>query len=102
MGERGSQPGYLGNRDSHCHVSGPMENRAYRPPFPMNTRLMPCPREAATLNTDALRASFLLDDLFVPGEVGLVYTDLDRAVVGSAIPISQPLELGNENGRASC
>jgi len=63
----------------------------------MNTRLMPSPREAATLDTDALRATFLLDDLFTPGEVRLVYTDLDRAVVGSAIPTSQPLELGTDD-----
>ena len=63
----------------------------------MNTRLMPSPREAATLDTAALRATFLLDDLFAPGEVRLVYTDLDRAVVGSAIPTTQPLDLGNDD-----
>ncbi|MEI8038662.1 MAG: hypothetical protein WCJ14_09750 [Verrucomicrobiota bacterium] len=63
----------------------------------MNTRLMPSPREAATLDTAALRSSFLLDDLFVPGALGLVYTDLDRAVVGSAIPTTQPLELGADD-----
>ncbi|MEI8038578.1 MAG: 5-dehydro-4-deoxy-D-glucuronate isomerase [Verrucomicrobiota bacterium] len=63
----------------------------------MNTRLMPSPRETATLDTAALRATFLLDDLFVPGEVTLVYTDLDRAVVGSAMPTTQPLELGNDD-----
>lgn len=63
----------------------------------MNTRLMPSPRETTTLDTAALRATFLLDDLFAPGEVRLVYTDLDRAVVGSAIPTTQPLELGNDD-----
>jgi len=63
----------------------------------MITRLMPSPRETATLDTDALRSTFLLDDLFAPGEVRLVYTDLDRAVVGSAIPTTQPLDLGNDD-----
>ncbi|MDH4444189.1 MAG: 5-dehydro-4-deoxy-D-glucuronate isomerase [Akkermansiaceae bacterium] len=59
----------------------------------METRLMPSPREAAVLDTDELRATFLLEDLFLVGQVCLVYTDLDRAIVGSAIPNGQPLEL---------
>jgi 4-deoxy-L-threo-5-hexosulose-uronate ketol-isomerase len=63
----------------------------------MESRLMPSPREAAILDTEELRASFLLDELFVSGEVGLVYTDLDRAVVGSAIPTSTALDLGNDD-----
>ena len=46
---------------------------------------MPSPREAAVLDTAEMRASFLLDELFITGEVCLVYTDLDRAVVGSWI-----------------
>lgn len=62
----------------------------------METRLMPSPREAAILDTDESRATFLLEDLFLPGQVCLVYTDLDRAIVGSAIPTSTPLTLGND------
>ena len=58
---------------------------------------MPSPREAAVLDTAEMRASFLLDELFITGEVCLVYTDLDRAVVGSAIPTTAPLELGNDD-----
>ena len=54
---------------------------------------MPSPREAAVLDTDELRATFLLEDLFLVGQVCLIYTDLDRAIVGSAIPNGQPLEL---------
>lgn len=63
----------------------------------METRLMPSPRETAVLDTEELRAAFLLDELFVSGEIGMYYTDLDRAVVGSAIPIGSPLELGNDD-----
>ncbi|MEI7955723.1 MAG: 5-dehydro-4-deoxy-D-glucuronate isomerase [Verrucomicrobiota bacterium] len=62
----------------------------------MPSRQMPSSREAALLDTTALRAAFLLEDLFVAGEVNLVYTDLDRAIVGSAMPTSQPLVLGND------
>src|SRR5262249_20793842 len=31
--------------------------------------------------------------LFTPGQVDLVYTDADRAIVGSAVPTSSPLKL---------
>ena len=45
------------------------------------------------MNTAELRAAFLIDDLFTPGQIELVYTDLDRAVVGGAIPLAKPLSL---------
>jgi 4-deoxy-L-threo-5-hexosulose-uronate ketol-isomerase len=63
----------------------------------MKTRLMPSPREAAVLDTDELRAAFLLDELFSPGEIALVYTDLDRAIVGSAVPTSTALVLATDD-----
>ena len=46
-----------------------------------------------SLNTMGLREKFLLDSLFTKGELQLVYTDLDRAIVGSAVPADEPLEL---------
>ncbi len=62
----------------------------------METRLMPSARETAVLDTAELRASFLLDRLFTIGELDLVYTDLDRAVVGSAVPTTDALDLSND------
>ncbi|WP_353568464.1 5-dehydro-4-deoxy-D-glucuronate isomerase [Haloferula sargassicola] len=53
----------------------------------------PSPSEAAMLDTVGLRESFLLEDLFQPGELTLVYTDLDRAIVGSAVPTGSALKL---------
>ena len=47
------------------------------------------------MSTDELRQSFLLSDLFVAGQVNLKITDLDRAVVGGAVPTTQPLTLPN-------
>lgn len=44
-------------------------------------------------NTRELRQGFLLDGLFTPGTIDLVYTDLDRAIVGSAVPLGVPLAL---------
>ncbi|GAA5115698.1 5-dehydro-4-deoxy-D-glucuronate isomerase [Luteolibacter yonseiensis] len=63
----------------------------------METRLMPSPRETAVLDTQELRAAFLLDELFFTGEVNLIYTDLDRAIVGSVIPTEGTLVLGNDD-----
>jgi 4-deoxy-L-threo-5-hexosulose-uronate ketol-isomerase len=45
------------------------------------------------LSTAELRQRFLLEDLFAPGAVRLVRTDLDRALVGSAVPDSGRLAL---------
>ncbi len=45
------------------------------------------------LSTEELRASFLLEDLFAPGVVQLVYVDLDRTVIGSAVPLAEPVQL---------
>jgi 4-deoxy-L-threo-5-hexosulose-uronate ketol-isomerase len=63
----------------------------------METRLMPSPRETAVLETEELRAAFLLDELFVTDEINLVYTDLDRAIIGSAIPTDGVLLLPNDD-----
>ena len=45
------------------------------------------------LNTAEIRDGFLLDGLFTHGKIDLVYTDLDRAIVGSAVPLHEPLTL---------
>lgn len=46
-----------------------------------------------TMDTAALRQGFLVADLFEPGLIRLVYTDLDRAIIGSAVPGATPLDL---------
>ena len=45
------------------------------------------------MTTDELRDAHLIGGLFAPGEVALRYTDVDRAVAGSAVPLRQPLAL---------
>jgi 4-deoxy-L-threo-5-hexosulose-uronate ketol-isomerase len=47
----------------------------------------------ARMSTEDLRSTFLIDDLFEPGIVQLVYVDLDRTVIGSAVPLTEPLVL---------
>jgi 4-deoxy-L-threo-5-hexosulose-uronate ketol-isomerase len=52
------------------------------------------PRSAAEMDTDTLRANFLIDDLFNADAVSLTYTHYDRMIVGGAVPASAPLALG--------
>jgi len=59
----------------------------------MKSITLPGKAETKQLDTAGLRSNFLLGDLFVPGELKLVYTDLDRAIVGAACPLSKPLDL---------
>lgn len=51
------------------------------------------PETGATMGTDELRANFLMDGLFSPGRVSLVYSHYDRMVVGGAVPSNGPLTL---------
>jgi 4-deoxy-L-threo-5-hexosulose-uronate ketol-isomerase len=46
-----------------------------------------------TMTSEELRETFLIDDLFHPGQIGLTYVDLDRTVIGSAVPTGEPLFL---------
>jgi len=46
------------------------------------------------MTTAELRESYLIDNLFKSAEVQLVYTDLDRAIVGSVVPGGKKLALG--------
>ncbi len=46
-----------------------------------------------TMTTSELRETFLVADLFESGKISLAYVDLDRTVIGSAVPIDAPLRL---------
>jgi 4-deoxy-L-threo-5-hexosulose-uronate ketol-isomerase len=65
-------------------------------------RRMPRPVEVARMTTAELRAAFLVPALYVPGQMQLNFTDLDRFVVGGAVPTTAPLTLENhkETGRS--
>jgi len=45
------------------------------------------------MTTDELRAAFLIEDLFRPDEVVLHPVDLDRVIIGSAVPTKKTLPL---------
>ena len=48
------------------------------------------------MNTEELRETFLLEDFFQPGEIEFAYVDLDRTVIGSAVPTTAALKLETE------
>lgn len=45
------------------------------------------------MTTEDLRTAFLVQELFQPGSIDLVYVDLDRTVIGSAVPLDEALTL---------
>jgi len=45
------------------------------------------------MSTNELRSGFLIDALFTADSIDLVYVDLDRTVIGSAVPVTKPLAL---------
>jgi 4-deoxy-L-threo-5-hexosulose-uronate ketol-isomerase len=59
----------------------------------METRYLADGVRYATMTAAELRDTFLIPSLFAPGETQLVYCEADRAVIGSAVPLAQPLTL---------
>jgi 4-deoxy-L-threo-5-hexosulose-uronate ketol-isomerase len=45
------------------------------------------------LTTSEMREAYLIDNLFVAGEVSLCYTDVERSITGSAVPLGEALSL---------
>ena len=55
---------------------------------------LPAPERFKTMDTSEMRSHFLVQNLFTEGEVNLRMADLDRVVVGGAVPTgSAPLAL---------
>jgi len=51
------------------------------------------PEDAKTYQTERLRKNFLIETLFSPDEVNMVYSMYDRLVVGGAMPVNEALRL---------
>ena len=58
----------------------------------MELRTAASPRDVKHYTTERLREEFLIQNLFVPGEIKLVYSHIDRIITGAAVPV-KPLVL---------
>jgi 4-deoxy-L-threo-5-hexosulose-uronate ketol-isomerase len=61
----------------------------------MQTRHAVDPVRYRQLSGEELRRSFLVEDLFAPGEVRLLHWEAERTIIGSASPTAGPLALPN-------
>ena len=59
----------------------------------MEHRYACAPEHVAAMRTNELRERFLVENLFVPGEVTLVYSHQDRVIVGGAAPVDGSLPM---------
>jgi 4-deoxy-L-threo-5-hexosulose-uronate ketol-isomerase len=59
----------------------------------METRYAIHPDQAKTLDTAGLRREFLIQQLFQAGTLKLLYSHVDRMLVGAAVPTTDVLEL---------
>ncbi|APU16248.1 MULTISPECIES: 5-dehydro-4-deoxy-D-glucuronate isomerase [Actinoalloteichus] len=60
----------------------------------MDVRYATNPDDARSYGTAELRSRYLVEDMFVPGELRLTYSHQDRVVLGGAMPAERPLALG--------
>ncbi|MCR5332112.1 MAG: 5-dehydro-4-deoxy-D-glucuronate isomerase [Lachnospiraceae bacterium] len=59
----------------------------------MEIRTYSSPRDVKLYDTERLREEFLIDDLFKPDDIKLVYSYIDRIITGSAVPVNKELKL---------
>ena len=63
----------------------------------MELRTAASPKDVKHYTTDRLREEFLVQDLFVKNEVKMVYSHIDRIIIGAAVPTtSLSLDAGSE------
>jgi 4-deoxy-L-threo-5-hexosulose-uronate ketol-isomerase len=59
----------------------------------MEVRYSPDQNGFKRMTTDELRKTFLIETLFRKNETSMVYSDIDRSITGSAVPVGQILKL---------
>ena len=59
----------------------------------MEVRPAANPNDVKHYDTERLRHDFLIQDLFVKGEIKTIYSQIDRIIIGSATPTNEALKL---------
>lgn len=67
----------------------------------MEIRYLADPIRFQRMTTSELRQNMLVENLFQAGELRLVYSDADRAIVGAAVPANKPLTLSGSKELAA-
>lgn len=57
----------------------------------MEVRYSPDKNGFKKFTTDELRKSFLIETLFQKNKIPMVYSDVDRSLTGSAVPVGKSL-----------
>jgi len=59
----------------------------------MDVRFSTDPMSFQGMTSEELRSLFLIERLFAADEIPMVYSDIDRSIVGSAVPVAARLQL---------
>jgi 4-deoxy-L-threo-5-hexosulose-uronate ketol-isomerase len=59
----------------------------------MQIRFESSRKEVAQMDTRTLRDNFLVENIFVDGEIRFVYSHYDRVIIGGVIPVNGPIGL---------
>jgi len=59
----------------------------------MEVRTACSPKDSKYYTTDRLREEFLIEEVFIPDEIKMVYSQFDRIITGSATPVTKSLKL---------
>ena len=59
----------------------------------MDVRCSTDPKGFQKMTTEELRKAYLIDNLFVPDNIPTTYSDIDRSITGSAVPVKKTLKL---------
>lgn len=59
----------------------------------MNSRDCSSPVEVKLMNTQQVRSTFVIEDLFVPGEIRLTYSHYDRLIIGGIQPAGKQITM---------
>lgn len=59
----------------------------------MENRYATNPTDAKSYDTERLRKEFLMEGLFVPGQLNMVYSHVDRFITGGVVPVKEQVKL---------
>jgi len=54
------------------------------------------PEDAGKYDTEKLRKAFLIQSLFKPGEIKMIYMHFDRIIAGGIVPLQEPVPLATD------